>query len=45
MHLTDNLKKQSGSFSELLGSYGITKDTRNRAYSELFKIIFNNQKS
>ena len=27
-----NLKKQSGSFSELLGSYGITKDTRNRAF-------------
>ena len=26
------LKKQSGSFSELLGSYGITKDTRNRAF-------------
>ena len=27
-----NLKKQSGSFSELLGNYGITKDTRNRAF-------------
>ncbi len=27
-----NLKKQSGSFSELLGSYGLTKDTRNRAF-------------
>ena len=27
-----SLKKQSGSFSELLGSYGITKDTRNRAF-------------
>jgi len=27
-----NLKKQSGSFSEFLGSYGITKDTRNRAF-------------
>ncbi len=29
---SENLKKQSGSFSELLGSYGITKDTRNRAF-------------
>ena len=27
-----SLKKQSGSFSELLGSYGLTKDTRNRAF-------------
>ncbi len=27
-----SLKKQSGSFSELLASYGITKDTRNRAF-------------
>ena len=30
--MATNLKKQSGSFSELLGSYGITKDTRNRAF-------------
>ena len=27
-----NLKKQSGSFSELLASYGFTKDSRNRAF-------------
>ena len=27
-----SLKKQSGSFSELLGSYGLTKDTRDRAF-------------
>ena len=27
-----SLKKQSGSFSELLGSYGFRKDTRNRAF-------------
>ncbi len=27
-----SLKKQSGSFSELLGSYGFAKDTRNRAF-------------
>tara|TARA_Y100001958_G_C21232715_1_gene558631 strand:+ start:98 stop:2344 length:2247 start_codon:yes stop_codon:yes gene_type:complete len=27
-----NLKKQSGSFSELLASYGISQDTRNRAF-------------
>ncbi len=27
-----NLKKQSGSFSELLASYGLSKDTRNRAF-------------
>ena len=29
---SESLKKQSGSFSELLASYGLTKDTRNRAF-------------
>ena len=29
---SENLKKQSGSFSELLGSYGLRQDTRNRAF-------------
>ena len=27
-----NLKKQAGSFSELLANYGLVKDTRNRAF-------------
>ncbi len=27
-----NLKKQAGSFSELLANYGLSKDTRNRAF-------------